>query len=108
MAEPMKEEGQHQVRRDRQEQNKGCRCQARHCSLWEEMEDLNREGIKKRNRFFGIKLPSQEAKVSIVMTLVSEKVGGHAILLWSPPVSGFRGGIRSGTLNKEGDNYIYS
>lgn len=72
------------------------------------MEDLNREGIKKRNRFFGIKLPSQEAKVSIVMTFVSEKVGGHAILLWSPPVSGFRGGIRSGTLNKEGDNYIYS
>lgn len=72
------------------------------------MEDLNREGIKKRNRFFRIKLPSHEAKVFIIMPLVSEKVGSHAILLRSPLVSGFRGGIRRGTLNKEVDNYIYS
>lgn len=71
----MKEEGQHQVRRVRQEQNKGCRCQARHYSLWEEKEDLNREGIKKRNRFFGIKLPSLEARIFIIMPLSLKKWG---------------------------------
>lgn len=96
------------MRRDRQEQNKGCQCQARHCSLWEEMEGLNKEGVKKRNRFLGIELPSHEARVFIIMPLVSEKVGSHAILLWSPLVSGFRGGIRRGTLNKEVDYIIYS
>ena len=77
-------------------------------SLWEEKEDLNREGIKKRNRFVGIKLPSCEARVFHHYATVSEKVGSHVILLRSPLVSGFRGGIKRGTLNKEVDNYIYS
>lgn len=63
--------------------------------------------MKKRNRFFWIKLPSHEARVFITIPLVPEKVGSH-VILQSPPVSGFRGGIRRGTLNKEVDNDIYS